>query len=166
MAKKKDKKSKARADKAERLTRDVGDSAHKIWLAGLGMFDSAREGSGKLFDKMVKRGEALEAQAKPKVTQAAQDVRATVRKEVRRLEAQMKTLLNKVEAWRTSPTPAPAKKKAVRKRATVKKKAAPRKAAAPKKAAAKKKATPKKAAAKKKAVRRRTSPVKKTAARQ
>lgn len=177
--KKKNEKAKVRKDAAERLARDVGESAHKIWLAGLGMFDSAREGGGKLFDKMVKRGEKVETRAKPMATQAAQDVRAAVRKEMRRLETQMKTLLNKVEAWRSTPTPAAdpapaprrpatARKKAVRKPAGAKKKATARKKAVRKPAAARKKAKARKAvrkpaAPKKKAVRKRAAPVKKTA---
>ena len=156
--KKKDKKTQDRKDAAEKLARDVAKSAHQIWLAGLGMFDSAREEGGKLFDKMVKRGEQLEAHAKPKVTQAAQDVKQAVKKEMRRIEAQLKVMVNKIDTWRSSPTPAP--QPASKKKPAVKKKAAPRKrAAAKKKAAPKRKAAPrKKAAAKKKAAPRKAAP--------
>jgi len=42
----------------------VTESAHKIWLAGLGAVAYAQEGGGKLFNELVKRGREMEAHAK------------------------------------------------------------------------------------------------------
>lgn len=46
----------------------VKDSAHQIWLAGLGAFAKAQEEGSKLFDTLVKEGELVEARTK-KVTE-------------------------------------------------------------------------------------------------
>ncbi len=42
----------------------VTESAHKIWLAGLGAVALAQESGGKLFNDLVKRGREMEARAK------------------------------------------------------------------------------------------------------
>lgn len=40
----------------------VADSAHQIWLAGLGAFAKAQEEGTKVFDALVKEGESIRAQ--------------------------------------------------------------------------------------------------------
>lgn len=42
----------------------VRESANRIWLAGLGAFARTQEESGKLFQALVKEGEAVEKRAK------------------------------------------------------------------------------------------------------
>lgn len=42
----------------------VMDSAHQIWLAGLGAFAKAQSEGGKLFDTLVKEGEAVEGRTR------------------------------------------------------------------------------------------------------
>jgi len=132
-------------DTAERLAKDVRESAHKIWLAGLGAFDSARDGIGKLSDRMVKQGRKVEERTAPQVKKTAHEVGEALRKEARNLEEQLKRLVNKVDAWRSSPARKPRAKSAAKKKkkAPAQKKAA-RKKAARKRAAGKKKAAPKK----------------------
>ena len=127
-------------DTAEKLAKDVRESAHKIWLAGLGAFESARDGSSKLFDRMVKQGRKVEERTAPKVKATAHEVGEALRKEARNLEQQLKSLVNKVDDWRSSPARKPRSKSAAKK----KKKAPARKKAARKRTAAKKKAAPKK----------------------
>lgn len=39
----------------------IKESARQIWLAGLGAYNKAEEDTGKIFDKLVKEGEELEA---------------------------------------------------------------------------------------------------------
>jgi poly(hydroxyalkanoate) granule-associated protein len=39
----------------------IKDSAQQIWLAGLGAFAKAQEEGGKLFEALVKEGEAVQA---------------------------------------------------------------------------------------------------------
>jgi poly(hydroxyalkanoate) granule-associated protein len=46
------------------------DSAHKIWLAGLGAFAMAEEESGKLFKSLMEKGEDVEGKGKEQVEKA------------------------------------------------------------------------------------------------
>lgn len=41
-------------------SRSVGESAHLVWLAGLGAFAKLGEEGGKLFEALVKEGEKIE----------------------------------------------------------------------------------------------------------
>jgi len=45
------------------LSQLVMNSAHQIWLAGLGAFAKAQAEGAKLFDSLVKEGEAVQARA-------------------------------------------------------------------------------------------------------
>ncbi|MCK6405554.1 MAG: phasin family protein [Rhodocyclaceae bacterium] len=42
----------------------VKDSAHQIWLAGLGAFAKAQEEGNKVFDALVKEGESIQARTR------------------------------------------------------------------------------------------------------
>lgn len=57
------------------LAATVKESAHQIWLAGLGAFAKAQEEGGKVFEALVKEGEAIQAKtrkvAEDKVTEIA-----------------------------------------------------------------------------------------------
>ncbi len=46
------------------LALTVKDSAHQIWLAGLGAFAKAQEEGGKVFDALVKEGESIQARTR------------------------------------------------------------------------------------------------------
>ena len=56
--------------KAKELQGDVIESAHKIWLAGLGAFAAAEEEGSKLFKRLVERGEGIETRGKEHVDKA------------------------------------------------------------------------------------------------
>ena len=56
--------------KAKELQDDLSDSAHKIWLAGLGAFAAAEEGGSKLFKSLVEKGEGVETKGKVHVEKA------------------------------------------------------------------------------------------------
>ena len=56
--------------KANVIQNDLMDSAHKIWLAGLGAFAMAEEESGKLFKGLVEKGEGVEKEGKEHVEKA------------------------------------------------------------------------------------------------
>ena len=45
----------------------IRDSAHQIWLAGLGALSLAEDESGKLFKALVKRGTAFEERTKDRM---------------------------------------------------------------------------------------------------
>ena len=46
------------------LAQTVKDSAHQIWLAGLGAFAKAQEEGGKVFDALVREGEGIQARTR------------------------------------------------------------------------------------------------------
>lgn len=49
---------------------DLKDSAHRVWLAGLGALAAAEEEGGKLFKKLVEKGEKLESRGKERLDEA------------------------------------------------------------------------------------------------
>jgi poly(hydroxyalkanoate) granule-associated protein len=51
-------------DKETNLSATIRDSAHNIWLAGLGAFAKAQEEGSKVFDALVKEGEAVQRRTK------------------------------------------------------------------------------------------------------
>ena len=55
---------------------DVRESAHKIWLAGLGALAVAEEEGSKLFKNLVEQGERFEAEGKQKLKEAKKDADA------------------------------------------------------------------------------------------
>lgn len=50
--------------KYKELQDEMAQSAHRIWLAGLGAVAYAQEGGGKLFAELIDRGRQMEARAK------------------------------------------------------------------------------------------------------
>jgi poly(hydroxyalkanoate) granule-associated protein len=60
----------------KKLQDDLKDSAHKIWLAGLGALSAAEEEGTKLFNRLVDRGRDFESKSKVEVDK----VKATVEK--------------------------------------------------------------------------------------
>lgn len=65
------KKQQGKAD----LPDEVRESAQKIWLAGLGAFAAAEEEGGKLFRRLVEKGESFEARGREQVERATGRVR-------------------------------------------------------------------------------------------
>lgn len=55
-----------------KLAQTVRDSAQQIWLAGLGAFSKAQAEGGKVFDTLVKEGQAIQAKTR-KVAEAKVD---------------------------------------------------------------------------------------------
>jgi len=56
--------------KSKEIQNDLSESAHKIWLAGLGALIAAEEEGSKLFKSLVARGETVEARGKQQVKKA------------------------------------------------------------------------------------------------
>lgn len=67
------KKNKGSAD--SQLSQSVGESAHLIWLAGLGAFAKVSGEGGKLFDTLVKEGEKVEERAREAASGALEEAR-------------------------------------------------------------------------------------------
>lgn len=77
------KQQKAESEKKKRnaqLSNTVKDSAHQIWLAGLGAFAKAQEEGGKVFEALVREGVTLQrktqAVAEEKITETTRRVSA------------------------------------------------------------------------------------------
>ena len=49
-----------KSDADSQLSKSIRESAHLVWLAGLGAFAKVGEEGGKLFDALVEEGEKLE----------------------------------------------------------------------------------------------------------
>ncbi len=54
----------------------IKNSATQIWLAGLGAFATAQEEGGKVFDALVKEGEAIQNRAKKTADDRIAEVKA------------------------------------------------------------------------------------------
>jgi poly(hydroxyalkanoate) granule-associated protein len=59
------------------LAATIRDSAHNIWLAGLGAFVKAQQEGGKLFDSLVKEGEVVQQRAKMAADEKIADLQTT-----------------------------------------------------------------------------------------
>lgn len=60
------------------LHEEIKESAHKIWLAGLGALAAAEEEGTKLFQSLVEKGEVLESRGKEQVTKAREKMGTAV----------------------------------------------------------------------------------------
>src|SRR6266849_4830689 len=57
------------------LGKSVADSAQRIWLAGLGAFERAREEGPRVFDALVEQGQQMNERARDAADQALRTVR-------------------------------------------------------------------------------------------
>ena len=72
---------------------DIKDSAHKIWLAGLGALSAAEEEGSKLFKNLVERGEGFESRGRVRYG----DVKNTVENAAEQAKDRVETTWDKVE---------------------------------------------------------------------
>jgi len=54
----------------KKLQDELVDSAHRIWLAGLGALSAAQEEGSKVFDRLVERGKDVEVKGKDQAGKA------------------------------------------------------------------------------------------------
>lgn len=66
--------------------RAIAESAHQIWLAGLGAFARAREEGSRAFEDLIARGAELEKQTRSHTRQALDRLRETMVANTRRLQ--------------------------------------------------------------------------------
>jgi poly(hydroxyalkanoate) granule-associated protein len=57
-------------EEGKKLQDEIKDSAHRVWLAGLGALAAASEEGGKIFQQLVERGKELESRGKEEVDKA------------------------------------------------------------------------------------------------
>ena len=62
----------------KRLPRGIRGSANQIWLAGLAAFEKAQAEGSKVFDTLVREGEAVEARSKKLAAERIEAAKARV----------------------------------------------------------------------------------------
>lgn len=72
---------------------EIKDSAHKIWLAGLGALQAAEEEGSKLFSSLVERGEAFESRGRKRY----EDVKDQVEEATGKARDRAESVWEKVE---------------------------------------------------------------------
>ena len=78
-------KTKAKTPDFERISSEVRESAHKIWLAGLGALSVAEEEGGKLFKTLVEKGQDFESKGRDgfdKVRTSVEDAASSAREKI------------------------------------------------------------------------------------
>ncbi len=73
---------------------DIKESAHKIWLAGLGALSAAEDEGTKLFKNLVKRGEAFESRSREHYA----DVKDKVEDATEKVKDRAETAWDKMES--------------------------------------------------------------------
>ncbi len=141
----------------------VRESAHQIWLAGLGAFNKAQEEGGKMFDALVQEGLAMQrraqasaeekfSEASHKVSNLAQELGSRATGQWDKLEGLFEERVARALDRLGIPSAREVKALSARLAELEKRgaaRAAPARKAAPAKKAAAKKAAPRKAARKK-----------------
>jgi len=114
------------------LQDELKESAHRIWLAGLGALAAAEQEGSKVFSRLVERGKEFEAKGRVEVKDQVDRAKATAettwdnmsgkmdemvtsalhrmgvptREEIRRLTLKVEELNSKIESLRPRTTPA------------------------------------------------------------
>ena len=70
---------------------DVMESAHKVWLAGLGAVAVAEQEGSKFFKNLVKKGEKYESKRKAQVDKAVDRVKDSVKDGVEEVRDEVET---------------------------------------------------------------------------
>lgn len=77
----------AQMEQAKELAQSTLESSHKIWLAGLGAFAKAQKEGTKVFEMLVKEGEALDSQTKALAGSAAGAAREAAMAKAKEMQA-------------------------------------------------------------------------------
>ncbi|MGI0118644.1 phasin family protein [Zooshikella sp. RANM57] len=92
------KKTDKTTDKEKSLLTGIRDSAHKIWLAGLGayaQYEKLGQEGIRLFENLVKDGEEVQARTQTKVDEVKEKIKS---KTTDRLESRIKQLKDKLSS--------------------------------------------------------------------
>ena len=83
----------------DEVTGSVTESAHHVFLAGLGAAALSQEEGGRLFDRLVTRGRKVEAEGKKKVTRGKKQLDAAKKRAsdaIERVQGELDSRLGKV----------------------------------------------------------------------
>lgn len=96
------KKARAMADDSAAGAKDVSqsvlDSSRSIWLAGLGAFSRAQAEGMRMFETLVKQGEALESKTKQAAGDAAVAARGAATAKVKEVKKNVGSTWDKLES--------------------------------------------------------------------
>lgn len=87
----------AKKKEMKKLQKEIRESAHKIWLAGLGALSMASEGGSRLFNELVEKGEGFETRGKKRVDETMDEVEDRAKKARMRVEAAVDDLWEKLD---------------------------------------------------------------------
>jgi poly(hydroxyalkanoate) granule-associated protein len=82
---------------AKDLSQSVLDSSRNIWLAGLGAFSRAQAEGMRMFEGLVKQGEALESKTKQAASDTAAAARGAAKAKVKEVKAGVGGTWDKLE---------------------------------------------------------------------
>lgn len=83
--------------KEKNLQKDLQDSAHRIWLAGLGALSAAGEEGSRFFQSLVERGEGVESKSRKGFDKAREEVESTAKKARQRFEGTVDEVWEKMD---------------------------------------------------------------------
>jgi len=85
------------SDSGKSMAQAVLDSSHQIWLAGLGAFAKAQQGSAQVFETLVKQGQGVEAKTRDVAAQTAQAARGAAKAKAKEMQAMAEGTWDKLE---------------------------------------------------------------------
>lgn len=77
----------SKAEQPKNLSQAILDSSRQIWLAGLGAFAKAQQEGTRVFDTLVKQGEAMDAKTRTAAVGAADAARGVAKAKAREMQA-------------------------------------------------------------------------------
>jgi len=83
--------------KDKKLPKDLQESAHRIWLAGLGALSAASEEGSRFFHSLVERGQGLETKGRKGFTKAREEIETSAKKARERVEERVDDLWDKMD---------------------------------------------------------------------
>lgn len=82
---------------AKKLQAELQESAHKIWLAGLGALSAAGEEGNRFFHQLVEKGEDVESRGKKRFDEARDEVQTGAKKARERVESSVDEMWEKMD---------------------------------------------------------------------
>lgn len=81
---------------AKNVQDEIKDSAHRIWLAGLGALAAAEREGGKIFNQLVDQGRTVEARGKEQVDAAKDKVQNLWSEVESKLDEQVTSIIHRM----------------------------------------------------------------------
>jgi poly(hydroxyalkanoate) granule-associated protein len=78
------------------IQENLTGTAREVWLAGLGALASVEKEGNKLFDNLVERGQELEKKGEDKINATYDDVKSSIKGEIKKVEGRFENTINKV----------------------------------------------------------------------